>query len=87
MSRKKTDSPQFETALDELMQLVDKMEHGNLSLEESLAHFERGIHLTKLCQTTLAAAEQKIQLLTQQSTQETLQPYTMNQDLHDDAPT
>jgi exodeoxyribonuclease VII small subunit len=53
----------FESTLTELETLVSRMEQGNLSLEESLASFERGIQLTRQCQTALQQAELKIQLL------------------------
>lgn len=60
----KKDSPiNFEKTLGELEALVEKMEQGDLSLEESLKCFERGIVLTKSCQQALAAAEQKVQIL------------------------
>ena len=54
----------FEEALSELESLVETMEKGELSLEESLASFERGVALTRLCQQALKAAEQKIEILT-----------------------
>lgn len=53
----------FEGALAELEQLVEQMEQGELSLEESLQQFERGIALTRACQQALQAAEQKVQIL------------------------
>ena len=53
----------FEKALTELEELVDKMEQGNLSLEVSLKLFERGIALTRSCQQALTEAEQKVQIL------------------------
>jgi len=56
---------QLEKKLEELSELIDKMEQGGLSLEESLEYFERGIHLVRSCQETLLEAEQKIQLLTE----------------------
>lgn len=59
----------FETALAELNQIVDQIEHGNLTLEESLKNFERGIALTRNCQSALQAAEQKVQMLVQQNGQ------------------
>ena len=43
------------------------MEQGDLGLEESLQAFERGIQLTRTCQQALAAAEQKVQQLLEQS--------------------
>ena len=54
----------FESALEELESLVSKMESGELSLDDSLKAFERGIELTRTCQSTLEAAELKIQTLT-----------------------
>lgn len=60
---KKTNSINFEKTLAELEQLVQTMEKGDLSLEESLKHFERGIVLTKTCQQALSEAEQKVSIL------------------------
>jgi len=57
----------FEDALGELETLVLDMESGEQSLEESLAQFERGVSLARHCQTSLKAAEQKVQVLMQQS--------------------
>jgi len=51
--------PDFETAMRELEELVERLEQGDLSLEESLAAFERGVTLTRACQTALKEAEQK----------------------------
>ena len=53
----------FETALAELEQIVQKMESGSLSLEESISAYQRGSELLKLCQNQLGEAEQKIRLL------------------------
>ncbi len=55
----------FETALAELESLVEKMETGELSLEDSLAAFERGVRLTRHCQSSLKAAELKVKVLTE----------------------
>lgn len=55
--------PDFETAMHELEQLVDRLEQGDLSLEESLAAFERGVSLTRACQSALKEAEQKVEIL------------------------
>lgn len=63
MARKITKQPDFETALAELETLVETMEQGDLSLEESLKLFERGITLTRGCQESLKEAEQKVQIL------------------------
>lgn len=53
----------FEEALTELEHLVEQMERGELSLEDSLQTFERGIHLTRRCQQALQAAEDKVEIL------------------------
>lgn len=55
----------FEKALSELEELVRKLEQGELSLEQSLAAFERGVKLTRECQTALRSAEQRVQQLMQ----------------------
>ena len=72
MARKKSEAPvddladvPFETALEELENLVEKMETGDLSLEDSLAAFERGVKLTRHCQSALQAAELKVKVLTE----------------------
>ncbi|MBF8269378.1 MAG: exodeoxyribonuclease VII small subunit [Gammaproteobacteria bacterium] len=62
----------FEKALTELEELVEKMEQGNLSLEVSLKLFERGIALTRACQKALTEAEQKVQILMRDSGKEEL---------------
>ena len=54
----------FEKALAELEQLVETMEKGDLTLEESLKQFERGVTLTRACQKALSEAEQKVRILT-----------------------
>jgi len=60
---KKSSSPDFESALKELETLVERMEEGETSLEDSLKDFERGIELTRQCQQALKTAEQKVQQL------------------------
>jgi exodeoxyribonuclease VII small subunit len=68
MARKPTSEPSpvadFETSLDALEQLVEKMEHGEMSLEESLAAYERGVGLYRRCQGALEQAELRVRLLT-----------------------
>ena len=63
MTTKKPAKFDFEAALEELEELVSSMEDGELSLEESLGAFEKGIKLTRECQTALKNAEQKVQVL------------------------
>jgi exodeoxyribonuclease VII small subunit len=53
----------FEHSLDELEQLVAKMEGGDMSLDDSLASFERGIGLFRHCQQSLEQAELRVRLL------------------------
>jgi exodeoxyribonuclease VII small subunit len=60
---KKTDEPTFEQALQELEQIVQKLEKGELPLEESLALYEDGIRLSRLCHGKLEEAEGKIAML------------------------
>ncbi len=66
MTDKTTDDLSFEDALSELESLVERMEQGELSLEDSLKSFERGVALTRTCQQALKAAEQKVEILTSQ---------------------
>ena len=63
MTKKGDKEFNFEKALENLEELVSSMENGELSLEDSLKAFERGIKLTRECQTALKDAEQKVQVL------------------------
>ncbi|WP_309044906.1 exodeoxyribonuclease VII small subunit [Marinobacter sediminicola] len=55
----------FEKSLDELETLVRNLEQGELSLEQSLTAFERGVKLTRACQQALKGAEQRVEQLVQ----------------------
>ena len=79
MSEKKTEID-FEKALAELEQLVETMEKGELTLEESLKHFERGVTLTRACQQALADAEQKVRILTRNGETEELAEFAADSD-------
>ena len=79
MSEKKTEID-FEKALAELEQLVETMEKGDLTLEESLKHFERGVTLTRACQRALADAEQKVRILTRNGETEELAEFAADTD-------
>lgn len=57
------DFSKFEASLEELEKIVERMESGDQSLEDSLKDFERGVTLTKACQTMLKNAEQKVEKL------------------------
>ena len=63
MAKKKPPIIDFESALKELESLVEKLEQGDIRLEDSLQHFERGVELTRQCQQALRDAEQKVQIL------------------------
>lgn len=65
----------FEKSLETLENLVETMEQGDLSLEQSLAAFEQGIKLTKECQNALKNAEQRVQILVAKNGSEQLDPF------------
>ena len=72
---KKTNVINFEKTFTELEELVKKMEGGDLSLEESLKYFERGILLTKDCQQALNKAEQKVRILLEKNNKNNLESF------------
>ena len=75
MAAKKSGPPDFEQSLRELEQIVQEMEQGELSLEDSLKYFERGIELTRSCQATLRLAEQKVEQLLEKNGQFAIVPF------------
>lgn len=79
MPRKTASEPSpvadFEQSLDALEQLVERMEQGEMSLEESLAAYERGVGLYRRCQTALEDAEMRVRLLTDPQDPSGAQPY------------
>ncbi|MFK0088971.1 exodeoxyribonuclease VII small subunit [Pseudomonas sp. BJa5] len=78
MARKKT-SIDFEQSLADLQTLVERLENGELSLEDSLAAFEQGISLTRDCQSALAQAEQKVQVLLERDGELAAEPFDADQ--------
>ena len=66
-AKKKKNTTDFESTIAELETLVEEMEHGDISLEESLKKFERGIELTRNCQKALEDAEQKVKILVEKN--------------------
>lgn len=74
------ETPDFETALAELENIVATLEKGDLSLEAALKNFERGISLTRQCQTALKQAELKVQKLVEKNGQQTLEPFEPEED-------
>jgi exodeoxyribonuclease VII small subunit len=71
----KTDAPDFEAALKELEGIVSQLEKGDLPLDAALKHFERGIALTRQCQTALKQAELKVEQLLEKDGRQTLAPF------------
>ena len=65
----------FENALDELEQLVQKMEKGEQTLDESLAAYERGVALYRQCQSALEQAELRVKLLSDPQRPESAQDF------------
>ena len=63
MAKKKLENLSFEESLNELDTIVQSLEQGELSLEESMSLFERGLNLSQISQIKLQAAEQKVQIL------------------------
>lgn len=74
MSESKT--PEFEQALAELEALVARLERGDLPLEEALKTFERGVELTRHCQGSLKAAQQRVEILLRRNGQPEPEPFT-----------
>jgi len=80
MAKKISEQPDFEASLKELETLVETMEKGDLSLEDSLGHFERGVQLSRTCQQALKDAEQKVDILMKKSGQDELAPFDSEDD-------
>jgi len=80
MAKKKLENLSFEESLTELDIIVQNLEQGELSLEESMTLFERGLNLSKISQTKLQAAEQKVKILLENNGQQTLSDFDLSQD-------
>ncbi|HEX3848769.1 MAG TPA: exodeoxyribonuclease VII small subunit [Steroidobacteraceae bacterium] len=65
----------FEAAMSDLEALVDRLERGDLPLEQSLAEFERGVKLTRACQSALKEAEQKVEILLKKAGEPAVEPF------------
>jgi exodeoxyribonuclease VII small subunit len=73
--KKTTNEPvDFEQALRDLEALVERLEGGELTLEQSLNEFERGVELTRRCQQALSDAEQRVKILTEQGQESDFDP-------------
>ena len=75
----KEPKPDFETAMRDLEDLVGRLEQGDLPLEESLVAFERGVMLTRTCQTALKEAEQKVEILLKKSGEPALENFAADE--------
>jgi exodeoxyribonuclease VII small subunit len=62
--------PNLEKSLGELEQIVEQLEEGDIPLEQALKQFEKGIKLSRDCQTALQTAEQRVQILMQDDLQD-----------------
>jgi exodeoxyribonuclease VII small subunit len=76
-------SPDFEQSLTELEALVAKLEQGDVPLEDALKTFERGVALTRQCQTALRTAQQKVEVLLARNGDETVESFTDADDADD----
>lgn len=72
---KKNNIADFEKNLNALEGLVKKLEAGELSLDDSLKQFEKGIKIARECQESLANAEQRIQILTESTDGQSLEDF------------
>jgi exodeoxyribonuclease VII small subunit len=72
--------PDFEQALAELESLVERLERGDLPLDEALKTFERGVALTRQCQSALQGAQQKVEILLKRGSQAQIEPFAEGAD-------
>ena len=77
MSEAKT--PDFEQALAELEALVARLERGDMALDDALRTFERGVELTRQCQGSLKAAQQRVEILLKRNGQTEAEPFSVSE--------
>ena len=70
----------FETSMQALEDLVGRMEAGEMTLEESLAAYERGVGLYRSCQSALEQAELRVRLLSDPARPDEARPFESGQD-------
>ncbi|MDE2347969.1 MAG: exodeoxyribonuclease VII small subunit [Gammaproteobacteria bacterium] len=75
----------FEAAMRDLEDIVLRLEQGDLPLEESLAAFERGVMLTRTCQSSLKEAEQKVEILLKKAGEPVIEDFDPESDESDAA--
>jgi len=78
MAKKKLENLTFEESLSELDTIVNNLEQGDLSLEESMTLFERGLSLSQISQSKLQAAEQKVKILLEQNGKQQLSNFDLS---------
>jgi exodeoxyribonuclease VII small subunit len=78
--KSKSKTPDFEQSLGELEALVTKLEQGDVPLEDALKTFERGVALTRQCQTALRTAQQKVEMLLARNGTEEVVPFADDED-------
>jgi len=76
--------PDFEQSLTELEALVARLEQGDVPLEDALKTFERGVTLTRQCQSALRAAQQKVEILLARNGEETIESFSDDEEAVDD---
>ncbi len=82
MAKKKIENLSFEEALSELEVIVHKLEQGELSLEESMNIFERGLNLSQVSQAKLQDAEQRIKILMDKNGDSQLEDFSLTEQPH-----
>lgn len=75
METKATELPDFEKALEELESLVEQLESGELTLDQSLEQFKRGVELTRHCQGVLEQAQQVVEQLIEPEDESSAVPF------------
>ena len=71
--------PSFEQGLEELEAIVQKLESGDLSLEQSLELFENGLRLSKSCRKRLDDAETRVEILMKKGGERKAEPFKLNE--------
>jgi exodeoxyribonuclease VII small subunit len=75
VTTRKAKTVDFEHALGELEAVVERLEHGELPLEDALRQFERGVELARICQASLQQAEQKVEILLKKTPEAAPEPF------------
>lgn len=75
MNDKPQELPDFEKALEELESLIEQLESGDLSLDQSLQQFKRGVELTRHCQGVLEQAQQTVEQLIDPTDESSAAPF------------